>query len=175
MAYVTDEVRKLIGVEGPRFTAPAPLGADELRRFVQAAMEENPLHWDAEAARASRYGEVVATPLFPVHVARRAPGTPDPFDRFADDPDWDGLDVATGFGGLPPVEVGLSRILNGGTEAEFHQLARVGDTITAQSRYADITEREGSSGPMVLVTIETTYTNQDDAVLVRSRSTVIMR
>ena len=59
MAYVTDEVRALIGVEGPRFTAPAPLGADELRRFVQAAMEENPVHWDADAARAGRYGEVV--------------------------------------------------------------------------------------------------------------------
>jgi len=47
--------------------------------------------------------------------------------------------------------------------------------ITAQSRYTDITEREGRSGPMVLVKVETTYTNQDDEKLLVSTMTVIMR
>jgi acyl dehydratase len=60
-------------------------------------------------------------------------------------------------------------------QAEFHRLARVGDVISAQASYADIQEREGRSGAMVLVTVETTYTNQDDAVLARVRSTVILR
>jgi len=87
----------------------------------------------------------------------------------------DGTDLAAGLGGLPPLDLPFSRVLNGGVEAEFHQLARVGDTISAQSSYADIQEREGRSGTMVLITIETTYTNQDAAVLARVRSTVILR
>ena len=176
MTYVTDEHRALIGVPGPRLTAPYPLGPDELRRFVQGVMEDNPVHWDPVAAAASRYGEIVATPLFPMHATtRRAPGTPDPLDRVHEDPGWDGTDLAAGLGGLPPVEVPLKRVLNGGTEAEFFQLAKLGDVITAQSVYTDISEREGRSGPMVLVKVQTTYTNQHDDRLLVSTMTVIMR
>ena len=119
-SFITEEMRALIGVPGPKLTAPYPLGPDELRRFVQGVMEGNPVHWDEEAAAASRYGEVVATPLYPMHsTTRRAPGTPDPLDRVHDDPGWDGTDLAAGLGGLPPIDVPLKRILNGGTEAEF--------------------------------------------------------
>ena len=176
MTYVTDEMRALIGVPGPKLTAPYPLGPDELRRFVQAVMEGNPVHWDPAVAGSSRYGEVVATPLFPMHsTTRRAPGTPDPLDRVHDDPGWDGTDLAAGLGGLPPVDVPLKRILNGGTEAEFFRLARLGDVVSAQSRYTDISEREGRSGPMVLLKVETTYTNQDDETLLVSTMTVIIR
>jgi acyl dehydratase len=175
IAFVTDEIRALIGVPGPRFAAPGPLGLDELRRFVQAVMEADPVHWDAEAARASRYGALVAPPLYVLHAARRAPGTPDPLDRLASDPDWDGLDVGAGFGGLPPIEVPLTRVLNGGTEAELFQLPRVGDLVEARSTYVDIVDREGRSGPMVLATIETEYRNQEGATLARVRNTVIMR
>lgn len=176
MAYVTEEIRALVGVAGPRFTAPAPLGADELRRFVQAVMEPDPVHWDEQAARASRYGEVVAPPLYVLHsAARRHPGTPDPLDRLAAEPDWDGLDVEAGFGGLPKIEVALKRVLNGGTEAEFFRLPPLGCVVSAQSRYLDISEREGRSGPMVLARIETVYTDQDEQLLARVVNTVIMR
>jgi acyl dehydratase len=175
-SYITDEMRALIGVPGPKLTAPYPLGADELRRFVQGVMEGNPVHWDPAAGAESRYGEVVATPLFPMHsTTRRTPGTPDPLDRVHDDPGWDGTDLAAGLGGLPPVDVPLKRILNGGTEAEFFRLAVLGDVISAQSQYTDISEREGRSGPMVLVKVQTTYTNQDDEKLLVSTMTVIMR
>lgn len=175
MGFVTDEIAALVGVSGPRFTTTGPLEADQLRRFVQAVMETNPVHWDEDAAGAGRYGEVVATPLYVLHALRRAPGTPDPLERLADDPEWDGLDVSAGFGGLPPIEIPLKRVLNGGTEAEFFKLPRLGDTISAQSRYVDIVDREGRSGPMVLATIETEYVDQDGEKLARVRNTVIMR
>ena len=175
MGFVTDEIRALIDVPGPRLTAVSPLGADELRRFVHAVMESNPVHWDEEAARESRYGGLVAPPLYVWHALRRAPGSPDPLDRLAEEPDWDGLDVGSGIGGLPKIDVPLKRILNGGTEAELFRLPRVGELISAQSRYLDIVDREGRSGPMVLVTVETVYTNQDEQSLARVLSTVIMR
>ena len=174
--FITDEHRGLIGVPGPELTAPHPLGPDELRRFVQGVMEGNPVHWDPAAAEASRYGEVVATPLFPMHTPTRpAPGGPDPLANLERDPDWDGIDRSAAFSGLPAIELPLKRILNGGTEAEFFQLAKLGDVITAQSEYTDITEREGRSGAMVLVKVQTTYTNQDGDRLLVSTMTVIMR
>jgi acyl dehydratase len=175
MGFVTDEIRALIDVPGPRLTAVGPLGEDELRRFVQAVMETNPVHWDEGAARASRYEGLVAPPLYVWHALRREPGSPDPLDRLSSQPDWDGLDVSGGVGGLPPIDVPLRRVLNGGTEAEFFRLPRVGDVISAQSRYLDMVDREGRSGPMVFVTVETTYTNQDEQLLARVLSTIIMR
>jgi len=39
----------------------------------------------------------------------------------------------------------------------------------------DISEREGRSGPMVLLKVETTYTDQDDEKLLVSTMTVIIR
>jgi acyl dehydratase len=175
-SFITDDMRALIGVPGPKLTAPYPLGADELRRFVQGVMEGDPVHWDPEAAAASRYGEVVATPLFPMHSPTRpAPGGPDPLEHLREDPDWDGIDRSAAFGGLPAIDLPLKRILNGGTEAEFFQLAKLGDVISSQAQYTDITEREGKSGAMVLVKVQTTYTNQDDETLLVSTMTVIMR
>ncbi len=170
---ITDEIRALVGTEGPLRVAPGPLGADTLRRFAQAAMEVDPIHWDAEAARARGYEGIVAPPLFPLHAFPRAPGTADPLDALAGDPDWDGIELVED--GLPPVDVPLPRLLNGGVAAEVFGLARVGDVLSARSRYAGISEREGSSGPMVLVVVETDYRDQDARLLLRTRTTMIAR
>jgi acyl dehydratase len=172
-SVLTPAVRALVGVEGPVRTAAEPLGRDTLRRFVQAAMEIDPIHWDDDAARARGYDGVVAPPLFPLHAFPRPDGTPDPFDVLAADPGWDGIELVED--GLPPVDVPLARLLNGGVAAEVFALARPGDVISAQSRYADITERAARSGPMVLVVVETDYRNQRGTLLLRTRTTMIAR
>ena len=47
-------------------------------------MEAGPgLLQDEASARSSRYGAIVAPPLYVLHAARRAPGTPDPLERLA--------------------------------------------------------------------------------------------
>jgi acyl dehydratase len=171
VTYITEEILGLVDVEGPVTTAR--VSEDSLRRFVQAAMEEDPIHWDDDAARERGFEGVVAPPLYPTNAFRRASGTPDPLDRLKEVPDWDG--TSPGFGGLPPLGIPLVRILNGGTEAEFFQLPRLDDDLNAQSRYVSITERDGRSGPMVLALVETVYTNQDNAVLARVRQTIIHR
>jgi acyl dehydratase len=175
VGYVTDEHLALIDKPGPVQKASAPLTSEELRRFTQAVMESNPVHWDDEAARARGYDGVVAPPLFPVHASRRPAGTPDPPDRLRDDPDWDGASIDGGINGLPPLDMPLRRVLNGGNEARFYRLARVGDAISSESRYVSITEREARSGPMVFVVFETEYRNQDGDLLVSVRQTMIRR
>ena len=174
MPYITPEIQALVGATGPVQTAPLPLGADTLRRFTQAVMEPDPMHWDESAALARGYPGVMAPPLQPQHLFVRLAGTPDPFDKFRDDPDWDGMGGA-GNTGLPKVELPLKRLLNGGYRCEFFQLAQVGDLISRQSRYSSITERESSSGPMVFIDTETSYTNQRGQTLMRIVQTTIAR
>jgi hypothetical protein len=44
-----------------------------------------------------------------------------------------------------------------------------------KSRYAEIVEREGSKGPMVLAKVDTDYLTGDGALLLRVRNTGIYR
>ncbi len=50
---------------------------------------------------------------------------------------------------------------------------RPGDRITVQSKLVDLRESEGRLGPMVFITIETSYTNQFGELCVTQRSTAI--
>jgi acyl dehydratase len=176
MTLITDQVRALMGAESEKQTSPIPVSEELLRRFTQAVMEDNPVHWDHATAQASKYGEVVATPLFPLHASRRPPGAADPFERFKDDAQDDGTLGESGGWGLPPIDIPLKRVLNGGTEAEFFKLACIGDIISSRSRYVDIAERQGRDGnPLVIVRVATTYTNQHDEVLAVITTSMIRR
>lgn len=171
--YITDEVRSYIGRSSEPVTAAEPVEAGAVRRFTQAIMDPDAIYRESEDAE-SRFGGPVAPPLYPGFAARRPPGSPDPLDRAKDNRDFDGLGGGGG-AGLPPVPGMPPRLLNGGVEAEFFALAHHGDQITAQSRYADIYEREGRTGKMVFIVTETTYMNQDGQVFAKVRNTSIRR
>ena len=169
--YVTAEIRGLIGRKGPVRSAVEPLSRDRLRRFNQAAME--PGIPSPPGGQPYRRDEV-APPLWPLHAFVRGADEPDPFDVLLADPELDGT-YGAGETGLPPVDVPLARILNGGVSAEFFAQAEVGDVVQAQSEYTDIAERAARSGPMVIVTISTTYTNQHGRLLCRVTNSFIRR
>lgn len=170
---VTEAVRQLVGAESSWVEATHPVEASEVRRFHQATLDPAPRYWDAAAAGAARAGGLVAPPAFPAHAFRRAAGAPDPL----------AADAGADFGGysrtlrpgLPPVSVPLSRLLNGGYSYEFFRYARLGERIRCRSRYKDIYQRDGASGPMVFVIIEDDYATGDGAPLLRSTNTLILR
>jgi hypothetical protein len=167
----------LIGATSEKRTAAEPVTRSELRRFVHATFEDDPVHWDPEAAADSVFGQVVAPPLFPTHAFRRAPGTPDPLDRLFEDPEWDGNKASApkGDGELPNWELPFQRHLNGGSEVEFYAYAPLEGVISEQSTYVGIEEKETSKGPMVLTYTDTVYTDQEDQVLLKVRRTHIHR
>ena len=179
-SVITDEIRALIGVEAEPTTSrwdTVEWGA--LRRFCQAIMDDDPAYWDEDYAKQTKYGGVIAPPLYPAFTSRRKPGTPDPLERFKEEPDWDG---ATGGrsgppepGSLPPINLPFKRLLNGGVAAEFFAYSNPGDQITAQRKYVDITERTGRTGLMAILVTETTYTNQDGLLLCKVRNTLVRR
>lgn len=174
MSYITSEMTALIGVPGEVQTAPVPLSADMLRRFTQAVMESDPVHWDPIEAAARGYATPVATPLQPLHLFTRAAGTPDTFEKFKDSPDWDGMG-GTVSKGLPSLKLPFKRLLNGGYACEFFRFAQLGDVISRQSTYIDLAERESSSGPMIVFKTETIYTNQNGEKLLRIVHTELAR
>ena len=65
--------------------------------------------------------------------------------------------------------------LNGGNRFEYFEPVRVGDTITATGRVADVYEKPGSSGNLLFIIFETDYVNQDGRTVARLRGTGIRR
>ncbi len=72
-----------------------------------------------------------------------------------------------------PFEIPFTRLLDGGSDWEYFDHVRPGDTITAVGRVEDIRERNGSIGQMLIATIKFTYRNQHDAIVATQTSTSI--
>src|ERR1044072_5172491 len=108
----------MVGVKGPPIPAPEPVERGAIRRFVQAIMDPDPLYSD-ESYAISRFGFVVAPPLFPLHACdpscRQPLGSADPLEPALTDPDFDGAGVSIG---VWNVDVGLARQLNGGNDVD---------------------------------------------------------
>jgi hypothetical protein len=161
---------------GQPMVASLPLERDTLRRFVQAIMDTDPTYFDAAAAGASKFGGIVAPPLYPVHAFRPPAGGADPLDLVRADPDADGSGGSDGvFFGLEPIVSPFKRLLNGGNEIEFFRCLAVGETCVATARYADIQLKHGKSGTMLVVAIETTFRTDAGDLLLINKQTLIWR
>lgn len=180
-SVLTPEVRALIGVQGERIEASLwGIERDELRRFTQAIMDPDPRYWDEDFARQTRFGRIVTPAIYCTYLARKTPfGVPDPVSAaFEQNPYFDGSGASqeANRGGLPSIPTPLQRVLNGGNEIEVYKYPGLGDRIYSQVKYADITERRAADGsPMMLVTTEIAYSDQDGALLCLMRSSVIRR
>ncbi len=151
---------KLVGKTGDGIVMEVEKGA--IKRYADAIGDYNPLYWDEEYARESGFDAIVAPPGF-----------------FGWPVSWDGpmpilvplmaemMDTI--------IKAGYGSILDGGIDYEFLRPVRAGDVLTAISRIASITEREGKSGKILFSIVETTYVNQDNELVAKTRQTVINR
>ena len=144
--YISDEHKKLIGIESKPITHEVERGA--IRLFAQAIGDPNPLFNDEQKARTTRFGGMIAPPTY---VRLLMPSQMPSMDM----PD------------LP------KRLLDGGSEWEFFQPIRPGDRITVVARLADLRETEGRMGTMVVRVTEVRYTNQFDELCTIQRMSII--
>jgi hypothetical protein len=175
---LTPAVKNMIGVAGDVVEAWGVVDAEYLRRFTQAVMDPDPMYWDEEYARSSRYGEITTPPIMVSYMASRIrPDQEDPITRaFEENPESDGIGSVQRPGELPPVPTNLVRVLNAGNELEVYQYPSIGDKIFFQNRYSEIRERVGRDGkPFLIITRETRYWNQKDQVLCITRASTIRR
>ena len=182
---MTAEIEALIGVSAEKIEASPPWGIERegLRIFTNAIMDPDPRYWDDEFARMTKFGGIITPPIYCSYIGRKTlAGTEDPITRaFAENPESDGIGgVREGGpdrrGQLPPLPTPLKRILNAGNEIELVQYPKLGDRIFSQAKYAGIRGRVSKDGtPMLIVTTETTYTNQNGDVLCILRASSIRR
>lgn len=162
MSLIPPETRALVGKRlGERVSATIDAHATE--RFAFAAGDTNPIYFDDAAARAAGYPQRVVPPGFLVWALEE----PRPLEALRGDGLW--RDAG------PPLRLAVSRVLYGGEEWEYRAPLHAGDTITAETRLASLEEKTGGSGPFVLVTTETTYTNQAGEVVALVRGQRIAR
>lgn len=163
-----EEVTKYIGQGAGAAVAEVEKGA--IKRFADAVDDPNPLYWDEEYARHARYGSLIAPPGFFGWPARLPRGGT--FQRPTDVSD---AAESRGDLGAALAQAGYPRGLDGGMEYEFFCPVRAGDILSAKSVLKDIVEREGKTGSMVFLIVETTYHNQNGALVAIARATSILR
>ena len=135
----------------------------EAQRYARAVGDLDPIYFDERAAADAGYDGLVAPPTFVGHAVVEG--------STLEDLRIDGLWIDRG----RKLRLGVSRTMFGGEEWEFRQPVLVGDTITAQRRLGGVEEKDGRSGPFVLLHYETTFTNQRDEVVAISRLVGIAR
>lgn len=175
-AASADDFAAWIGRQGEPKRSTSPLERDTLRRFVQAIMDRDPLYFNDEYAASTVFRKLVAPPLYPVHAFRTAADAPDPLVSVQIDPDADGTAGNDGmYFGLTPIEHPFKRLLNGGNEIEFYRCLALDEHCVARARYANVQLKEGKSGKMLLVDIETEFRTEAGELLLINRQTLIWR
>ena len=168
--------KKNKGLEGEPLWTEGALEQDSVRRFIQAIMDNYPCYFDTKHAAHSKFGQLVAPPLFPVHAFRVRCDQPDPLEAVQEDSDADGSGGNEGvYFGLPPLKSPLKRLLNGGNEIELYRNMAIGERCVAKARYSDIQVKQSKPGVMLLVTIETRFHNDQQDLLMINRQTLIWR
>jgi hydroxyacyl-ACP dehydratase HTD2-like protein with hotdog domain len=157
-SLITEEMRARIGVESEPWTLEVDKTA--VRMFARSCQYTDPLFYDEEFARSKGYRSLPAPPHYL--------GTPI-YNPRSSDPTFGG---PRGGGGPRAGNPKLTRVLNGGTEIEYFDTIQAGDILTATSKVADISERKGSIGTMVITITETAY-KRDGQVVAKSRGTGI--
>lgn len=155
---LTDELKSAIGQESAPWTYEVT--ATSVRAFARGVGYTDPVYFDVDAAKAAGYRDLPAPPTYlgtPVFI----PGRSD--DTFSNPRE-----------GQPRVNHGLKNVLDGGTEVEYHEDICAGDTLTGVSCVADLRVSDSKAiGKMLIVAIETRYTNQSGKLAALLRSQVI--
>ena len=176
-SYLTSSIKKLIGQTGPLVWFSDIITTTEIRRFIQATMDPSPVFRSDKYASSTKFQGLVAPPLFPLTYFRSSVESHDVLSQsFSENIAFDGFTPELlGLFALPDIQLPLERTLNGGSEIEFFQLAKPGESIGAQSRIIDITEKIGRSGHLVFIIVETTFWNDQPSKLLTARLTTIKR
>jgi acyl dehydratase len=161
-SLIPDEARALIG-EPLAEPVTATVTAAASQRFALAADDLNPIYFDEVAAREAGYEGIVVPPTF----LGWALGAFRPITELRPD----GLYKSGG----RRINLNVARVMFGGDEWDFLEPIYAGDTITAVTRLKSLEQKEGGSGPFVLQSTETTYTNQHGRVVARARGLSIAR
>ena len=150
------EIKAMVGQETV-LIGKEPIDKSSIRRYAQAIFDTNPLYFDEDYAKNSKYGTIIAPPTYVFDVSH---------DIFADT-GKDGRD-------LTRITIEGLQAVRGGNAYQFKKPAKVGDIIHAKRKVIDIYEKEGrTAGKILFIVYDITFTNQRNEVLGSSRETMM--
>ncbi|MEO7752159.1 MAG: MaoC family dehydratase N-terminal domain-containing protein [Terracoccus sp.] len=126
------------------------VSAAKIREFAEAVGATDPVHVDAEVARARGYADVIAPPTFAVLIAQQCDA------QLVRDPDA-GIDY--------------SRVVHGEQKFAHHRPLTAGDAVTGTLHVDTVREAGGHA----MVTTRTELTTQDGEPLCTATSTIVIR
>ncbi len=154
-----EKLREWVGRESPPFRVPGPIEWSEVRRYMNATGDVNPL-WGAADLEQNPYRDgALVPPVMVLDALRPAPGG----DVTTETGDRDFPSLA-GLASMVPVQ-GESARMNVGTEIEWIRPLRVGDWITVRLKITGIVLKRGNSGLSLLITEERRYFDQDQTLI----------
>ena len=137
-----------VGKEWP--PASFEVEAARIEQYASTVGEDNPIHHDADAARAAGFRDLVAPPMFCVVYSAPALG-PAILD--------------------PEVGINIPAMVHGGQEFEWGEPVCAGDVITTTATCKEIYEQDGKA----FYVFESVSVNQEDQETVRATWTDIVR
>jgi len=143
------EMRSHLGELGPEGPPSDPLTRTQIIRYLASTGDDNPLYFDEDYAKATRWGGIVAPPRMLIAGVTNTPtavvAPPDPASR-----SFSAQDV------LPGVFAMVS-----GARLVFERPLRIGDSLTAQSGPHEVIERQSRmAGRSIQQVMRTLYRNQ---------------
>jgi acyl dehydratase len=156
---VTDEVRSWIGREVGPIELPEAIASSDVRRFIDATGDHNPLWEHPAAARDAGYAQCPVPPMLILEMYRRTAGS----EGAGDGNLWQGL----------PLPASFTNARNAGNEVEWLAPVFVGDRLTVRHRLMDVVARQGRAGIGIYVTRESEFLRPNSEVAVRLRATTV--
>lgn len=154
-SVVTTEMQAMVGREVDEGTAEVTTTG--CRAFARAVGHTDPIFFDAGAARARGYRDLVAPPGYlGTPVNHRGPGSMVAIPR-----------------PVAEMRIPYRRILDGGTAHEYFEPVVAGDVVHSRSKITRFEERFGSIGPMLITYHETACTRQDGTLVAKVYGNVI--
>lgn len=123
---------------------------ERMIRFAKAAGDENPVYVDEEAASTSRFGGLIAAPMFHSILAD------------------------THMTPLVKINYG-SMSMAAGTDVEYHRPMRPGDVLTVNCCIEKVYEKTGRTGGMLFLIRRAVFTDRDGDKVVTVRHKQVFR
>lgn len=134
------------------------------QRWAAAVGDHNPLWFDAEYARAQGYRDIICPPLYLQYAVL---GVTE-LDSLRPDGSSGAVSGSLAFPRAP-------KRMAGGESTRFHGPAYHRDEIEMVRTIESIVEKQGRSGPFVLVTWRTVYRNQQHELVAEATTSMIAR
>lgn len=126
------------------------VGQEKIKEYAQAVGDLNPLYTDPDFAKKSKYGCIIAPPMFVVVFARNSM-----FNLFED----------------REIKIDFSRLLHGEQEFNFHKIVKANDTIITHSKIKNIYQKNNND----FVELETKSFNQNKELVTEGIWTFVVR